>query len=246
MEKKFRHDYIGEFVVHLNTKIKGQVSQIREWIPNTIDTQTTGHALVFGNGISRLSYPVDFNLFTMHRGGLHASKKLTTYGCNALHRDHATHIMVVKHPVIAKEVVDSAYAPNNIVVTSSKNVLTYPDKFHLIPFDPYFYAGPTALYLAAFDGHNHVYFMGFDGHESTTWNNNVYAGTNGYAAKTAHVESTKWEDQCMEVFNTYNNIEFIRVMSSASASMPEQWKYASNLRQIGWQEFVSEVDLGST
>jgi hypothetical protein len=88
--------------------------------------------------------------------------------------------------------------------------------------------------------------MGFDGHESVTWNNNVYAGTNGYAAKTAHVESTKWEDQCMEIFNAYYNIEFIRVMPSAGHNMPEQWKYASNLRQIGWQEFVSEVDLGST
>ena len=106
MEKKFRRDYTGEFVVHVNTKIKGQASQVREWIPNTIGAQHTGYALVFGNGISRLSYPVDFNLYTSHRGGLHASKKLTTYGCNALHREYATHILVVKHPVISKEVVD--------------------------------------------------------------------------------------------------------------------------------------------
>ena len=246
MEKKFRRDYTGEFVVHVNTKIKGQATQVREWIPNTIDTQHTGHALVFGNGSSRLFYPVSFDLFTSHRGGLNASKKLTTYGCNALHREHATHITVVTHPVIAKEMVDSGYAPNQIVVTNSKNILTYPDKFHLIPFNPHFAAGPTALYLAAFDGHNHIYFMGFDGHESTTWNNNVYAGTNGYGAKTAHVDSTKWEDQCMEIFNAYYNIEFIRVMPSGSHNMPEKWKYANNLRHIGWRQFVSEVDLGST
>lgn len=246
MEKKYRRDYTGEFVVHLNTQVRGQVQQVREWVPNTINEQHTGHALVFGNGISRLSYPVDFNLYTQHRGGLHATKKLTTYGCNALHREYAPHILVVKHPVIAKEVVESNYAPANIVLTSSKNVLNYPDKFHLIPFDPNFYAGPTALYLAAFDSHNHIYFMGFDGHESTTWNNNVYAGTPGYAAETAHVESSKWEDQCMQIFNAYNNIEFIRVMPSAAASMPEQWKYAANLRQIEWRQFVSEVDLGST
>jgi hypothetical protein len=50
----------------------------------------------------------------------------------------------------------------------------------------------------------------------------------------------------MQVFTTYSNIEFIRVMPNAGASMPDQWKYAANLRQIGWQQFVSEVDLGST
>lgn len=246
MEKQYRRDYTGEFVVHLTTKIKGQVDQVREWIPNTINEHHTGHALVFGNGISRLSYPVAFNLYTQHRGGLHASKKLTTYGCNALYREYAPHVLVAKHPIIAKEIVESGYAPSNIVVTGSKNVLNYPDKFHLTPFDPNFYAGPTALYLAAFDGHNQIYFMGFDGHESTTWNNNVYAGTAGYAATTAHVESTKWEDQCMQVFNAYNNIEFIRVMPTSAARMPEQWKYAVNLRQIEWRQFVSEVDLGST
>lgn len=246
MEKLFREHYTGEFVVHLTTKIKGQVEQVREWIPNTINERHTGHALVFGNGVSRLEHPADFNLFLMHRGGLHATKKLTTYGCNAMFRDAATHVMVVKHPFIAKEIVESGYAADNIVVTNAKNILKHPDNFHLVPFDPNFYAGPTALYLAAFDGHNHIYFIGFDGHESTTWNNNVYAGTNGYAARTAHVESGHWEDQCMQVFTTYNNIEFIRVMPSASAGMPEQWKYAANLRQISWQQFVSEVDLGST
>lgn len=246
MQKQYRDDYVGEYVVHVNTKTKGQASQVREWIPNTIGTQHTGHALVFGNGLSRLSYPVSFNLFTSHRGGLHASKKLTTYGCNAMHRDNATHITVVTHPVIAKEMVDAHYAPNNIVVTRAKNILSYPDKFHLIPFDPHFAAGPTALYLAAFDGHNHIYFMGFDGHDSVTWNNNVYAGTNGYGAKTSHVESTVWENQCMQVFNTYSSAEFIRVMPTGGHSVPEKWKYANNLRHIGWQQFVSEVDLGST
>ena len=246
MEKLFRRDYTGEFVVHLTTKNKGQVDQVRDWIPNTINEHHTGHALVFGNGTSRQTYPANFNLFSQHRGGLHASKKLTTYGCNAMFRDHAAHMTVVKHPYIAKEIVESGFAADNIVVTGSKNILNYPAKFHLIPFDPNFYAGPTALYLAAFDGHNHIYFMGFDGHESTTWNNNIYAGTNGYAGPSAHVESIKWEDQCMQVFNTYNNIEFTRVMPSANASMPEQWKYASNLRQIDWNQFVSEVDLGST
>lgn len=246
MDKLYRKDYQGEFVVHVTTKVRGQVVQERDWIPNTIVEKHTGHALVIGNGVSRLDYSQYNHLFLAHRGGLHATKKLTTYGCNAVYRDFAPHMLVVNHPFIASEVVESGYADDHIVLTHAKNILKYPNKFHLIPFDPYLDAGATALYLAAFDLHNHVYFMGFDGQDSPNINNNVYAGTFGYAAKTAEVSSTKWAENAALVFNTYNNVEFIRVVSGGGETMPEQWKYCPNVRQISWRQFVSEVDLGAT
>jgi hypothetical protein len=246
MEKLYRSDYQGEFVVHLTNKVKGQVEEKREWVPNTINKRHNGVAVVFGNGVSRLRNPVHFDLFRHHRGGLHAAKKMTTYGCNAFYRDATPHVLIVNHPVVAKEVYNSGFANENIVVTNTKNVLRYPDKFHLIPFDPHFCAGATALYMAAFDGHNQVYFLGFDGHEGVDYNNNVYAGTNGYAARTAHMSSEVWDANVKEVFDAYNNIEFIRVMPEESMPIPESWKYAANFRQIAWRQFVSEVDLGAT
>lgn len=246
METLFRRDYQGEYVVFLTTQVKGVVEQKREWVPNTIIERHTGNAIVFGNGRSRLELDVPYAVFEDHKGGLHASKKLTTYGCNAFYRDASPHILVAKHPAMAKEIANSGYADNNIVVTTSKNILTYPDKFHLVPFDQGFAAGPTALYLAAFDGHNHVYFLGFDGHETDSYNNNVYAGTNSYAGPNAHVTSEVWEAQAKQVFDAYQNVDFIRVMPTSSARMPESWKYCSNLRQIEFKQFVSEADIGVT
>lgn len=246
MESFFRRDYQGEYVVFLTTQVKGQVTQKREWVPNTIVQRHTGNAIVFGNGRSRTELNAPYAVFEDHKGGLHASKKLTTYGCNAFYRDASPHILVVKHPAMAREIAESGYADNNIVITTSKNILSYPDKFHLIPFDPGFAAGPTALYLAAFDHHNRVYFLGFDCHESDNYNNNVYAGTNSYAGPNAHVSSEVWEAQAKQVFDAYPGVEFIRVMPTSSARMPEIWKYATNLRQIDFKQFVSEADIGVT
>lgn len=245
METNFRKDYDGEFVVH--TVIENRIaSQKREWVPSTIAAKQTGHALVIGNGVSRLEYKLHFDLFTSHRAGRYAEKKLSVYGCNALHRDAVPHFLIVNNPYIAKEVVDSGYADNNIVITNAKNILKYPNKFHLIPFDRGFSSGATALYLAAFDGNKKVYFIGFDGQDSPASNNNVYAGTHAYAAKTAQVDSIKWEQQAAEVFNAYPGVEFIRVMPSAGYRIPEIWKPIMNFRQIDWNSFVKEADIGVT
>lgn len=246
MERLYRTDYEGEFVVHLTNKWKGHVEQVREWIPNTVVHSHTGHALVLGNGLSRAQFPAGNDVLLNHKGGLNASKKLTIYGCNALHRDIAPHVLVVTHPIIANEVSVAGHAKNSIVMTNHKNILAHPGEFHLIPFNPSFDAGSTALYLAAFDKHNHVYFMGFDGHDSTEFNNNVYAGTSGYAARTAHVSSEQWVLNSKTVFDTYHNTEFIRVVPYGGETMPEPWKYCNNVRQISFRQFISECDIGVT
>lgn len=246
MERLFRSDYLGEFVIHVNNRIRGKVEQVREWIPNTINHMHTGRALVVGNGLSRLQIPVSFELFTNHKGGLHGNMKLSVYGCNGIYRDAAPHFLIVNNPLIAKEIAETGYAKNNVVLTTQKNILSHPDLFHLIPFNPNFDAGSTALYMAAFDKHNHVYFMGFDGQDSTTFNNNVYAGTYGYPATTAHVGGDRWIENSRKIFDTYSNTEFIRVMPGGNESMPESWKYCSNVKQIGIRQFISECDIGVT
>jgi hypothetical protein len=213
-------------------------------VPNTIVENHSGHAIVFGNGDSRagLIWP----LFKHHRGGLNASKKLTTYGCNAMYRDCDPHFLIVKHPLIAEEIANTTYANDNIVITSIKNVLKHRDKFHLIPFDPNLCAGATALYLAAFDDHKKVYFIGFDGNDTPGVNNNIYAGTNGYGTRTSDIDNQRQIDDVLKVFNTYTDTEFIRVTQFAGVPLPEAWQYAQNLRTIDFRTFVSEVDLGAT
>lgn len=244
MEKIFRHEYQGEYAVFVTNQVKGVVHQHREWVPNTITEKHTGYAVVFGNGPSRAG--LQWGLFKHHRGGLNASMKVTTYGCNAMFRDCDPHFLVVKHPLVADEIAASGYANDNIVVTTIKNVLKNKEQFHLIPFDPNLCAGATALYLAAFDDHKKVYFLGFDGYDTPGVNATIYAGTNGYGMPTADVNAEKQIDDAMKVFNTYNTTEFIRVTPHDGYPMPEKWKYAQNLRSIDFRTFVSEIDLGAT
>ena len=245
MERNYRINYQGEFIVHNTNKTNGVVEQQREWVPNTIvDRQLSGYALVLGQGLSRVG--LNLQLFTHHRGGLGGSMKLAFYGCNALHREIAPHFLIVNSRDIAKEVVESGYADNHIVITHTRNIRRYPDnKFHLIPMDPGFTAGATALYLAAFDGNNKIYFVGFDGQDTPGYNNNIYAGTPGYPSQTSEVDQERWYREALEVFNTYNNVEFIKV-NTGSIYMPESWKSAPNVSTVDWRQFVYDMDIGST
>ena len=243
MEKLYRRDYQGEFVNYLTNRVRGKVIEHRDWVPNTITERHTGNAFVFGNGPSRLG--LNWNLFKLHRGGLMGNLSAVTYGCNALYRDYDPHVLVVRHPIIADEIARSGYADNNICITSAKNAMKHPDKFHLVPFDPGLTAGATALYVAAFDDHRKIYMLGFDGCDGPG-NNIIYASTPGYPARTQDVNSQQWIDDAVKVFNTYDQTEFIHVMPHEEYPMPEAWKYCANVRSLSMRRFVSEVDLGAT
>jgi hypothetical protein len=144
---------------------------------------------------------------------------------------------------MAKEVVDSGYADNNIVYSRVDISLEFPRKFYLIPHDPYADSGSTAVYLAAFDGHKKVYLLGFDGQDTPGMNNNVYANTPGYTDLYSQINDDKWFANQATIFKVYNDVEFIHVSDQGSANIPEDWKYCPNLRQISHRDFVLEADL---
>ena len=45
------------------------------------------------------------------------------------------------------------------------------------------------------------------------------------------------------VFETYPDVEFIRVIPTENFYTPEKWRYATNFRQITTRQFVFEADL---
>jgi hypothetical protein len=212
---------------------------------NVINNQISNRAVVIGNGISRNDLDKNlFNLLRNHKAGLLASSAVQTYGCNALYRDFTPDFLVSCGPEISKELAESGYCDNEIVFSTQDSVIQYPGKFYLTPQNPHWDAGAIAAYLACFDGHKTVYLIGFDGYsgENNSWYN-VYAGTNGYPA--AFDPNTQaFTDQSLKlVMDTYNDVDFVRVMPTSNWYMPELWKYQVNLRQISWRDFVLEVDL---
>ena len=52
-----------------------------------------------------------------------------------------------------------------------------------------------------------------------------------------------WVQTMLEIFNTYNDVDFVRVVPEEQFRMPEAWKYVVNLRQITFNQFAVEVDL---
>lgn len=242
INKLYRRSYRGENIVVERNYSDGVWHDTTELVPNAVtNSQISNKAIVIGNGPSRLD--LDLNLIKNHRGGLLGSGALQSYGCNALYRDFTPHFLVAVGNDVIRELSTKPYVNDNIVYTDSMHLLEYPNKFYLIPHNPYTDAGTTAAYIAAFDGHRTVYLLGFDGQDTPGYNYNVYAGTAGYDALRSNVPDTKWIADRRQLFNTYNDTEFVRVTKNGTEPIPEAWKYCTNFRVVGFNQFKVEVDL---
>jgi hypothetical protein len=242
IKKLYRSTYTGEDVTSELTYLDGRWQAIRENIPNVItNNHISDKAIVIGNGWSRKGF--DLSLIKNHKGGLLAAGALQSYGCNALYRDFAPHFLVANGPDFVKEIAATHYPSQHITYASASELQDHPGKFYLIPQDPAWNAGTTATYLACFDGHKQVYMLGFDGVDSANSGYCLYQGTNGYIDPTHGYNEEFMTKAMVKVFQTYNDVEFIRVMPTDTFRMPEAWKYMPNVRQITFHEMSLEVDL---
>jgi hypothetical protein len=242
LNKLYRRHYQGEDIIVERNYQGGVWHDTTELVPNAVmNNQISNQAVVLGNGPSRLEF--EMSLIKNHKGGLLGARTLQTYGCNALYRDYAPNFLIARGNSIINEIAASNYVKDHIVYTSSIHLLEHPNKFYLIPYDPYTDAGTTALYVAAFDGHKKVFMLGFDNQDSAGYNYNVYAGTLGYQSLRDTVTDLKWIRDKKVLFDTYNETEFIRVTKKGTEPVPELWKYAPNFRTINYNQFAIEADL---
>jgi len=243
INKVYRKDYTGEDIVTERKHENRMWADTLETVPNAIiNNQISNRAVVLGNGPGRLDF--DINLFKKP-SGLLGAYTLQTYGCNALYRDYTPDFLIaVGNNGIVDEIANSGFTADNIVYTSAIHLLEFPNKFYLIPYDPYADAGTTALYIAAFDGHKKIYMLGFDGHNTPGRNDNVYAGTNGYdSVENNLVDDEKWISNRQYLFSVYHDVEFIHVSMLGRSPIPEVFKHCPNFRHISFRQLVLETDL---
>jgi hypothetical protein len=241
INKKYRRGYISEDII-VERKMEGGVwHTTTENVPSRVtNRQISNTAIVIGNGTNRLVF--DINQFKKS-SGLLGSKTVQTYGCNALYRDfHPDFLVAVGNNGIVDEIADKGYTNDHIVYSSAIHLLEFPGKFYLIPQDIYADAGTTAAYIAAFDEHKKIYLVGFDGHEPG-WNNNVYAGTNGYDSKNSSIDHVEWILNKQQLFDTYDDVDWVWVTPCGTNLIPEEWKHCQNIRQINFRQLVLECDL---
>lgn len=242
ISKRYRSQYFNENIIVERIYENGQWTTITETVNNSVlNNQISNQAVVFGNGLSRLSF--NHNLIVNHKGGLLGSSKLQTYGCNAIYRDFKVDFLVVPNRVILQEILQHGYSNENIVYTGVLNTLEFPKQFYLIPNDPYADAGATAAYIAAFDGHQKIFLLGFDGQDTVNFNHNIYAGSNGYDPAEFSIDDKIWVENMNEVMSVYNNVDFVHVSETGYAPIPEKWKYLPNFRRISFKDFIIEASL---
>lgn len=243
LSKNYRTDYTGEDIIVERRHENHVWHEVTETVPNAVtNNQISNRAVVIGNGPNRLGF--DLNLLKNPQGLLGA-KTVQTYGCNALYRDFTPDFLVATgNNGIIPEIASSSYINDSIVYTNNLHLLEYPGKFYLIPYDPYADAGTAAAYIAAFDGHKKIYLIGFDGQDLEGHNSNVYAGTNGYDPEwNFEFDHSKWTQNQKQLFDLYNDVDFVWVTPHGRNLIPESLKWCSNYRQISYRDFVLECDL---
>jgi hypothetical protein len=243
LTRKYRKQYTGEDIIVDRKQENHMWHNTTETVPNAVtNNQISGRAVVIGNGPSRLG----FDLKHLKKySGLLGANTVQTYGCNALYRDFTPDFLVATgNNKIIEEIANSQYINDNIAYTNSIHLLEYPGKFYLIPYDPYADAGTTAAYIAAFDGHTKIYLIGFDGQDTPGYNSNIYASTNAYDdILDFEIENQKWVDNRTQLFNVYNDVDFVWVTLTGGSTIPEKFKWVPNFRQISFKTFILETDL---
>ena len=238
----YRSTHTGEEavteLVYRNSKWTGETTKIE--FTESGNPSYGRCAVVFGNGISRQKF--DTNLLINRPLNSIPSKVLRTYGCNAIYRDFLPDFLVVTGNDMMSEIANSSVTfRTNVFASRHLKRRVVGNQVHNVPQDPPFNAGAVAAYLAAFDEHKKVFLLGFDGIDDPAASYNLYEGTPGYAAQIYSEEY--WVRSMLEVFTAYPDVDFVRVMPEASYRIPEAWKYASNFRQINYNQFVLEADL---
>jgi len=247
MVNRYVDDYDGEYVVSGVVVKDGRRHQDRYWIPHSVpNSDHKKVAYVVGNGLSRIEYStMKLSYLTSASGGHLGKMKGQTYGCNRIYQDWTPEFLVVTHPKLATEIVESGYADDNVVFGRAKSVIDHPEHITLIPHDPRMNCGATATYLACFHHHKTIYLYGFDNQTAdSTINNNVYAGTEFYPPKDENHGDHVWIKNMSRIFDTYQDVDFVRVTQSGMQDvMPDEWKWFRNFRQLKLWDFIREADI---
>ena len=187
-------------------------------------------AFVLGNGRSRLAV------------NLHELRGVAPiYGCNALYREFTPDVLISTDKPISSRIQDEGYAINNRMYTRKptpgRGALRVPQAYYG------FSSGPIAVGIAALDGYKRIYLLGFDlGPLENERFNNVYADTEFYKKSSARPTFTgNWVRQILQITRDFRDREFIRVMGSSTADIPD-FRSTGNLIPLDIAEFLARIN----
>lgn len=227
IKQVYRSNYAGENVITTLERKNQEWNPTIEYVPNQVtNTYTTSQAVVFGDGNSYDEFPIQF--IKNHRGGEFGTNKLQIYGVNNTYEKIEPDFLVVHGDLEIDQIAQTDYPDDHIVYASAEYLLKYPTRFYLIPQNPNLDHNASAAYMAAFDGHRKIFLLGFDEYDS--YNQDTH--------------NEFYVNSLSLIMKTYSDTEFVRVMKYGTWSCNDILKRSPNFRQIGFNEFVVEADLG--
>lgn len=184
---------------------------------------------VIGNGQSREGFALN-------------QLKDFTIGCNAVHRDFTCDEFVAVDRRMVDEILRNDKNKGRTIYTRDDWIDQYRKRSNVValpelPFtgpnksdQPFHWnSGPYAVLVAALKNPQQIILLGFDLWSKTSFINNIYKGTPNYAgAHDRRVTPDFWIHQLRNLFNYFNQIEFIQ-RQPENWRIPDQWKDIKNL-----------------
>jgi len=224
MEERYRSGYEGEFIITKSVIRGGKKIQDREWIENPIQNQhISGRAVCIADGESRSKFLI--HRLQGHSGGLLGKLRLQTYGIGRVSDEIICNFYVSRNTEQLEQIIEKEYTVHTVCYTSTKNCLTYPGEFYLVPYKLLGSDPLIATYIACFDGHKEIFLLGYD-----------------------YIDDKSTTSEITELMNTYKGTKFTRVSAGAKRHQfdnqtPEEWKWCSNFNEMSYLEWISYCDV---
>jgi len=217
MQKLYRSEYPGEFVIIDTVFSNGEKKQTREWVNNPIEVKSTSRrACCIAPGEDTETFPMI--RLEKHPGGLLGRDRMQLYATETLWKKLNSDFLIVQDQYNLNEILEAGYQNDHIVYTSTKLCIENPGEFYLIPYGIRLLSPATALWLACFDGHKEIFMFGYNYYD----------------------EDEKIVSQIKKVMDTYNDVNFYHVTDNIS---PELFRRCINCEIIGKRDFVTRCDI---
>ena len=223
--------YKGETII-VNTIIrKGKRIQETAFYEDRVKAVPRGNAYCIGNGPSRQN----FDLNKLKATG-------QTYGCNALYRDFMPDYIFSVDTKMTTEMIENEVGRKTFHYAPALEVNRKQSKgmLHLIPNNPHWVTGSTALWTPGVHGHKNIYLIGYDFREYGDGElNNMYQGTENYGDRNGEDIFQGWLKQFRDLLKMRPYINFTVVHDDP----PEFLNHLQTGTDLGNSKIISYSDF---
>ena len=225
--------YEGEEIITKTVIRGGKKIQEIKYVEDRVKAVPKGNAYIIGNGPSRKGF--DLNLL---------KTKGQVYGCNALYRDFVPDFLISVDRYMSEGIVRDKVYERTTCYAPSIEYSRSGGKLNLIPHNPHWISGSTAIHIACVHGHKNVFLLGFDFQEYGKGQlNNIYQDTEFYGKRDSNNIFESWLRQFRMCIKQRPYVHFTVVHNNPTGPMHhlQTGKDLGNTSLMTYEEFTEKV-----